>query len=254
MINNIIMIKDIEFLFKKIFFKESYLLKKRLMRAINKSYEKELQIISKFSDKTKDAVDIGVYRGVYSFKLAQNFKTVHSFEANPLLYPYLKKNLKKIINNINLYNLALSDTEGETELKLPIRSYSVFSDNIEELFKLGAASIHKENQFNKYKSLKVKTNKLDNIELGKNIGFIKIDVEGHEQNVINGASITIKRNMPVMLIEIEEKHTKKPIIQTINNIKSYGYDAFTLIGNSLINILENENYQKERNFIFIKKS
>ena len=52
------MIKDIEFFLKKIFFKESYLLKKRLIRAINKDYEKELQIIDRFSDRTKDAIDI----------------------------------------------------------------------------------------------------------------------------------------------------------------------------------------------------
>tara|TARA_B100001057_G_scaffold500057_1_gene613217 strand:- start:4419 stop:5165 length:747 start_codon:yes stop_codon:yes gene_type:complete len=248
------MIKDIEFILKKLFFKESYLLKKRLIRSINNKYEKELQIINKFSDKTKDAVDIGVYRGVYSFKLAQNFKIVHAFEPNPLLYPYLERNLNKIINNIKLYNLALSDTEGEGELKLPIRSQSIFKDNIEELFKLGAASIHKENHFSNYKSLKIEKRRLDDIKISENIGFIKIDVEGHEKNVINGATATIKKNMPVMLIEIEERHTKKPIIQTINYIKEFGYDAFTLKNNTLINILNNNNYINERNFIFIKKT
>ena len=91
------MIKDIEFLFKKLLFKESYLLKKRLVRSINNNYEKELQIINKFADKTKEAIDIGVYRGVYSFKLAQNFKKVHAFEPNPLLYPYLKKIYIKLL-------------------------------------------------------------------------------------------------------------------------------------------------------------
>ena len=68
------MIKDLEFLIKKIFFSESYLLKKRLKRAINKGYEKELKIIDSFADKSKDALDVGVYRGVYSYKLSQNFK------------------------------------------------------------------------------------------------------------------------------------------------------------------------------------
>ena len=95
---------------------------------------------------------------------------------------------------------------------------------------------------------------MDNIKIEGNIAFIKIDVEGHEQNVINGASATIKKNMPTMLVEIEEKHTKKPIIQTINIIKEFGYDAFTFNNNSLINILENDNYQNERNFIFLKKN
>ena len=89
------MIKDLEFLIKKIFFPESYLLKKRLKRAIKKGYEKELKIIDKFADKSKDALDIGVYRGIYSYKLSQNFKNIHSFEPNPLLFPYLEKNLKK---------------------------------------------------------------------------------------------------------------------------------------------------------------
>ena len=89
------MIKDLEFIIKKLFFSESYLLEKRLKRAIKNNYEKELQIIDRFADKTKDALDIGVYRGVYSYKLSQNFKQIHSFEPNPLLYPYLKKTLKK---------------------------------------------------------------------------------------------------------------------------------------------------------------
>ena len=64
------MIKDLEFIIKKLFFSESYLLEKRLKRAIKNNYEKELQIIDRFADKTKDALDIGVYRGVYSYKLS----------------------------------------------------------------------------------------------------------------------------------------------------------------------------------------
>ena len=39
---------------------------------------------------------------------------VHAFEPNPLLYPYLEKNLTKIIKNIKLYNMALSDENGES--------------------------------------------------------------------------------------------------------------------------------------------
>jgi hypothetical protein len=57
--------KDIEFLIKKII-PEKYLLEKRLKRAIKKKYEKELTLIKKFTDKSKEAIDIGVYRGVYS--------------------------------------------------------------------------------------------------------------------------------------------------------------------------------------------
>ena len=151
--------KDLEYIFKKILFSEAYLLKKRIKRAINKNYEKELKIIEWYTDKTKDALDIGVYRGVYSYKLSENFKTVHSFKANQLLFTYLEKNLKKIINNLILYNIALSDNSGETELKLPLRKKSFFEGNIEELYQLGAATIHQDNKIKSYSTITIKTKK-----------------------------------------------------------------------------------------------
>ena len=238
------MIKDLEFLFKKVFFSESYLLKKRLKRAINKGYEKELLIINKFADKSKDALDVGVYRGVYSYKLSQNFKNIHSFEPNPLLFPYLEKNLIKIISNVKLYNLALSNENGVTELKLPLRTKSIFKDNIEELFQLGAATMHPNNKIDNYKKVPIKKKRLDDIEIGNKIGLIKIDVEGHEKNVL-------KNNKPVLLVEIEERHTKIPITETINFIKSIGYKGFISKENDLIEIDKVRDLKKENNFFFL---
>ena len=247
------MIKDLEFILKKIFFSQKYLLEKRLKRAIKKNYEKELEIIDKYSDQSKDALDIGVYRGVYSYKLSQHFKTVHSFEPNPLLYPYLEKNLKKVIKNMILYNLALSDANGESELKLPIRSKSLFKDNIEELFQLGAASMHPKNTIENFKKVPIKMRKLDDIEINNKIGFIKIDVEGHEKNVLKGGLNTIKKNKPILLIEIEEKHSKQPVEDTINFMKTYNYKAYVYINKKLVDFNLRDKKQKEINYIFIHK-
>ena len=247
------MIKDLEFILKKIFFSQKYLFEKRLKRAIKKNYEKELEIIDKYSDQTKDALDIGVYRGVYSYKLSQHFKTVHSFEPNPLLYPYLEKNLKKVIKNMILYNLALSDANGESELKLPIRSKSIFKDNIEELFKLGAATMHPKNMIKNFKKVPIKMKKLDDIEINNKIGFIKIDVEGHEKNVLKGGLNTIKKNKPILLIEIEEKHSKQPVEDTINFMKTYNYKAYVYINKKLVDFNLRDKKQKEINYIFIHK-
>ncbi len=101
--------KEIEFIIKKTFIPEKYLLKKRLDRAIEKNYEDELQILDKIASKDSESIDVGVYRGVYSYKLSKISKHVHSFEPNPLIFPYLEKNLKKIIKNMTLYNIALSN-------------------------------------------------------------------------------------------------------------------------------------------------
>ena len=247
-----IKIKDLEFIIKKIFFSQSYLLKKRLLRAINNNYEKELTFIDRFSDKAKNAIDIGVYRGVYSLKLSQNFKQIYAFEPNPLLFPYLKKNLKKIIENIDLYNLALSDETGTTELKLPLRSESIFRDNIEELYQLGAASIHPNNEFKSLKKVTVKTEKLDNIYIN-DIGFIKIDVEGHELEVINGAKETISKNKPVLLIEIEKRHSKRSVEDTINSINNLGYNCFFAQNNNLVSIEHLNDKKLFNNFFFLPK-
>ena len=247
-----IKIKDLEFIIKKIFFSQRYLLKKRLVRAINNNYEKELTIIDRFSDKSKNALDIGVYRGVYSLKLSQNFNQIHSFEPNPLLFPYLNINLKKIIKNINLYNLALSNKSGETELKLPVRSKSIFKENIEELYQLGAASIHPENEFEDFKKVRVKIDKLDNISIN-NIGFMKIDVEGHELEVIEGAKETITKDKPILLIEIEKRHSKRPVEETIAKICNLNYECFFVKDKELIPVEKLNDKNLENNFFFLPK-
>ena len=155
------MIKDLEYLLKKLFLSESYLLKKRIKRSIKNKDERELELIKIFSDKKKDAIDVGVYRGVYSYKLSKHFKKVFSFEPNPLIYENLNCTLTKIANNIEIYNYALSNTVGITKLKIPNRGNSLFDKNYEELFKLGAATIHEENDIRDYESFDVKKTLLD---------------------------------------------------------------------------------------------
>ena len=247
-----IRLKDLEFFIKKFFFSQSYLLKKRLKRAIDNNYEKELSLIERFANKSKDAIDVGVYRGVYSLKLSQNFKFVHSFEPNPLLFPYLSKNLEKIIKNIKLYNSALSNKDSETVLKLPIRSTSIFRDNIEELYQLGAASIHPNNEFENFKKVRVNTVKLDNISIN-NIGFIKIDVEGHELEVIEGAKQTIIKNKPILLIEIEKRHSKRSVEETIGFINNLNYDCYFVKDENLRPIVELDDNNLVNNFFFLPK-
>ena len=244
--------KEIEFVIKKLFFSEKYLLKKRLKRAIKNNYENELIILDKIINKNLDSVDIGVYRGVYSYKLSKITKHVHAFEPNPLIYPYLEKNLKKIIKNISLYNIAASDSKGVTNLKIPNRFNTLNKSHYEEMYKLGASTIHEKNELNNdaYISKEVEKNKLDNILENKKIGFIKIDVEGHEKNVIVGARKIIEKNKPVLLVEIEEKHTQDKVINIINFINNFGYKSYFLNKKELIEIRKN-NFGLKNNFIFL---
>jgi len=243
--------KEIEYFIKKIFFSEKYLLKRRLERAFKKKYENELLILNKLVNKNLDSVDIGVFRGVYSYQLSKHSTHVHSFEPNPLIYTYLNKNLTKIISNMTLYNYAISDTSGNAELRIPRRNNTFIKDNYDEQYRLGLATIHKKNIFKSdIDSFIVKTIKLDQILTNKKIGFIKIDVEGHEKNVINSANEIIKKYRPNLLVEIEKRHNNENVEDTINFINNLGYKSFFLDNNNLISTKELKNFDLKNNFIF----
>ena len=253
MLNKKKLIKDIEFFLKKIFFSQKYLLKKRLERALDNNYEEELKIIDKLQDKSKYAIDVGVYRGVYSYKLSQHFKHVYSFEANPILFKYLNNFLNKIIPNMTLYNFALSNKNNTANLKIPLRSKSFFKNNIEEIYQLGAASIHDNNNIKKFHEVKVVTKKLDDMNIKDKIGFIKIDVEGHEKNVIMGSKKLIKKNKPILLVEIEERHTNNPIDSTIKFINSLGYNCYYFNNKQIKKKKLGKKIINKNNFIFLPK-
>lgn len=247
------MIKDIEFFLKNIFFSEKFLLEKRLKRAIKNNYEKELSIINNFTDKNKEAVDVGVYRGVYTYKLSKEFKHVHAFEPNPLIYPFLEKNLTKIVKNMTLKNLALSDSNGDVNLRIPSRSKSIFKTNYEEIYQLGCATIHQENKIDNKNSFRVKKIKLDDLLEDKNISFIKIDVEGHEREVITGSKKIIRKNKPVLLVEIEERHNNFLTLDTIEFIKNFGYNSYFVVDGNIKDIKKLKDINSENNFLFLAK-
>ena len=74
---------------------------------------------------------------------------------------------------------------------------------------MGRATIHTLNEVKNFKSFNVETKKLDDFNFLNKISFIKIDVEGHETEVIKGSLNIINKHKPILLVEIEEKHTKK---------------------------------------------
>lgn len=53
---------------------------------------------------------------------------------------------------------------------------------------------------------------------------------GHELAVLAGAEATLRRCRPNLVIEMEEKHAKRPIDEMIAEVCSYGYEAFAFDG------------------------
>ena len=242
--------KEIEFFLKKHFFSQKYLLEKRLERAIKNNYETELKLVKNFISPGTESIDIGVYRGVYSYEMSKYSKNVHAFEINPIIFSSLIKNISKLKKNIKLYNFGLSNRNSKTTLRIPIRNKFANRNNYEEFFELGRATIHNNNEFNGFRIFEVNVKKLDDLKLENPISFIKIDVEGHEIEVIQGAIKVIKKNKPILLVEIEERYSKKKVIDTINYINSLGYKSFYCDEEKLINTSALANLNEYNNYIF----
>ncbi len=244
--------KKIEHLIKKFFkLSDQFHLKRRANRYFKNSTEKEIRILSQLVDSSKASIDIGVYRGVYSFFLSQLSSYVYAFEANPLLYRRLISSFKNR-GNVKIENLAVSSHEGMAKLRIPLRDANAEFD-VEQKYQLGTATIHNKNnldnlEFETINDIKKVT--LDKYKFEHEIGFLKIDVEGHEFDVIQGGYNFINTNKPVMLIEIEKRHTGQSHLEIINKIEKFGYECYIVDDDYKLQRFDNSQKATNNNFIF----
>ena len=269
------MIKDFQFLLKLIL-QNKFSYKRKIERLIKKPFEPEINILNDLCDQNRSSIDIGVFRGAYSYRLSELSKKVYGFEPNPIMFKTLKKNLCKIKKNIEIFNLALSNQKGSCILKIPIRDdyiYSFRNDgsyskskipfykksylkfNFEDYYEAGLATIDINNNLNlrKYDEFNVLKNKLDNILIRDEIGFIKVDVEGHELECLKGAEKILKTYKPNLLIEINKVHNKN-YNQIFKFLKNLHYSCFYYDNKKLIKIFNYDENPREdyKNFIFKK--
>ena len=83
----------------------------------------------------------------------------------------------------------------------------------------------------------VKVNTVDDYDFN-DVDLIKIDVEGHEQCVFEGAHKVIKNNMPILIIEIEQRHIKNQINDVFRSILNLNYSGFFLQKGKLTSLNE----------------
>ena len=164
------------------------------------------------------ALDVGANIGNHSIFLSKFFKEVHSFEPNPFTYDILTINSKYAApnNNIISYKIGISDKE----CTLP---FSINRTNF------GNSKIDFENNSNKDQIL-IEVQSIDKIDYfkEKNISLIKIDVEGHEINVLRGAKKTIKSHKPIILFEQGADEIHNGSSEAIDYLTSLDYSFYSI--------------------------
>lgn len=161
-------------------------------------WEKKLYEIYKYI-LTKDdvAIDVGGYIGSHALPLSHYCKSVFVFEPHEELFNCLTSNIElNNVENIEAFNLALSNNHNT-------KTMSFRDDGISRIYH---ESYSKEKMLNFHHHHHV--DDVECIALDSlcgdmpNIKLLKIDVEGHEFKVLEGAKQTIENNRPHILIEV----------------------------------------------------
>lgn len=144
------------------------------------------------------AIDIGAHVGAVSVYLSRKFSKVLAFEAIPSTYAYLQENTAQI-GNIEALNMAVGPEEGD-----------VYFDHYSKHGQLSHVSGNPVAHTERVGPIRVRT--IDSFNVS-DVSFIKIDVEGYELPVLEGASDTITRCQPLILLEQagnDELHFNRP--------------------------------------------
>lgn len=203
-----------------------------------------------YIQKDKDVIDVGAAVGMYSYFFSQHGRNVYSFEAVPEVFRQLKTTVDAN-SNINAINKGVGRDSGTATFYVDDKrlSNSGFQDLV------GGYPIE------------VEVVKLDDqfADVDIDLGFLKVDTEGTELDVLNGANNLIEKHSPTCMIEIYPKFDKFGVIHTFDFFFDRGYSCYYNMkqdGLQLVNSPEhgeevagNDELQKvhDSDFLFVKE-
>lgn len=169
--------------------------------------------------KNDIVVDIGANTGYYTLRLSsrigENGKII-AIEPDPETFDVLKENCKlNNISNVDTYNIAISDSNGEM----------IFRQSMSHS---GTSSLYiNSNKKLEVNEMVVKTTTLDELfdNKFKEITWVKIDVEGAELAVLRGASNTLGK-IKNIIIEVHEhilKENNENSEEIVKILKEHGF-------------------------------
>lgn len=192
---------------------------RRLIAQEAASGEPELLLLPSLVRSGGTAVDVGANQGIYAFALSEIAYEVHAFEAHP---GYAALARRMLGSRAHVHAVALSSAPGRSNFFVPL------ADDGSELHLAGSLK-NTHAQFQTQRMMEVSVETLDSYGL-RDVTFIKVDVEGSELEVLEGARDTISRDRPVLLLELLSGTYGDPLHVTQTVCETYDYDAFVVHG------------------------
>jgi FkbM family methyltransferase len=177
--------------------------------------EPELAVLAELMPRGGTAVDVGANQGFFAYALAGVATRVIAFEPNPDYARFARWMLR---GRATVIAAALADRPGRATFYVPVATDGTV---LHLAGNLGGAH----EQFPATRTYAVEVRALDEFAF-TDVRFIKIDVEGSERAVLDGARATIARDRPLLLLELLSGTYAEPGAEAAAICRDFGYDAF----------------------------
>ncbi|MFC0504003.1 FkbM family methyltransferase [Micromonospora costi] len=176
------------------------------IRTVYPRVEPELARIADFMPRGGTAVDVGAWYGPWTRRMRGRADQVVAIEPNE----ELARCVEAAFPEVRVVHAVASDHEGSADLFLPENGPAVGTSSLE---------------YGSGEPVTVSRVTIDDLGL-TDVRFMKVDVEGHELPMLRGAAGTIRRDGPVLLVEVEERI--QPIEPIIDLLTGWGYRGYVL--------------------------
>lgn len=169
--------------------------------------ESETEFFQSVVDKDTTVVEIGANIGAHTVWLAKNAKRVIAVEPQPFIfYTLCAQVVLNSLQNVECINAAIGI--GDSYIEIPRLDYS-------QDFNYGGVEI----RYNTPYKVPVPLISLDNLCAGiTGKVFLKIDVEGMEQEVIESGKEFITRTKPIMYVENDRNDKAAGLMKCIEDL------------------------------------
>lgn len=215
------------------------------------------QFIQKILKPGMTFVDIGAHIGEYTLLSAEilgDSGHIYAFEPQPKIYSLLESNIKvNHLKKISIESCALSNQEGNVQ-------FTIFSEPSVSSIKTDLPNSSEQN-YRITNTIQVPTITLDSYfeSLENQIDLIKLDVEGAELMVFQGANKYLELSevtAPIWLFEFSPRNYKDfgyDAKDLFSLLESYGYMIYEYNNGQLHSISKDIKAERRCNFVASKK-